>query len=49
MPFVMGVHSSLIASVNSRPLEDHVFVDVDKSIVRTPFHDLEELPVDLVR
>ena len=29
MPYIMGVHSSLIGRVLQEPLESHVFVDID--------------------
>jgi hypothetical protein len=36
MPYIMGVHSSLIDRVLREPLESHVFVDIDADTGRSP-------------
>ncbi|XP_072005854.1 DENN domain-containing protein 1C isoform X2 [Engystomops pustulosus] len=47
MPFLIGVHSSLI-EVNPAILEDVVVFDMDTNILETPFQDLENLPQHVV-
>eukprot|EP00049_Salpingoeca_infusionum_P009064 m.150294 g.150294 ORF g.150294 m.150294 type:complete len:688 (+) comp14226_c0_seq2:98-2161(+) len=47
MPFLIGVHSSLIDKAKRLPLESHVFVDLDTDTVESPFNDIATLPPDL--
>lgn len=48
MPYIIGVHSSLIKVVLSMPLEDIVFLDVDADTITSPFNDNDQLPLELV-
>ncbi|XP_078541520.1 DENN domain-containing protein 1C isoform X3 [Lissotriton helveticus] len=48
MPYLVGVHSSLMEHVRQRPLEDVVVLNVDSNTLETPFQDLESLPADVV-
>ncbi|XP_069086528.1 DENN domain-containing protein 1C isoform X2 [Pleurodeles waltl] len=48
MPYLIGVHSSLMEHVRQRPLEDVVVLNVDSNTLETPFQDLESLPADVV-
>ncbi|XP_028821316.1 DENN domain-containing protein 1B-like [Denticeps clupeoides] len=48
MPYLIGVHSSLIEKVRSHALEDVVVLNVDTNTVETPFEDLKKIPSDVV-
>ncbi|CAH0746261.1 unnamed protein product [Diatraea saccharalis] len=48
MPFLIGVPRSVMETVRMSEIGDVVIVDVDANDLRTPFHDLESLPPDLV-
>ncbi|ELK24914.1 DENN domain-containing protein 1B [Myotis davidii] len=48
MPYLIGVHSSLIERVRNRSLEDVVMLNVDTNTLESPFHDLDNLPSDVV-
>ncbi|XP_069804220.1 DENN domain-containing protein 1C isoform X2 [Dendropsophus ebraccatus] len=48
MPFLIGVHSSLMEQVNSGVLEDAVVFDMDTNNLETPFQDLDNLPQHVV-
>ncbi|XP_030050562.1 DENN domain-containing protein 1C [Microcaecilia unicolor] len=48
MPYLIGVHTSLMERVRSRALEDVVILDVDTNTVESPFQDLESLPGHVV-
>uniref|UniRef100_A0A8C4SKK8 DENN domain containing 1B n=1 Tax=Erpetoichthys calabaricus TaxID=27687 RepID=A0A8C4SKK8_ERPCA len=48
MPYVIGVHLSLIERVKNRALEDVVILNVDTNTLETPFEDLQNLPSDVV-
>ncbi|XP_062975173.1 DENN domain-containing protein 1C [Elgaria multicarinata webbii] len=48
MPYLIGVHSSLMEKVRSKALEDVVILNVDTNTVESPFQDLESLPSDVV-
>uniref|UniRef100_W5MLC6 DENN domain containing 1B n=1 Tax=Lepisosteus oculatus TaxID=7918 RepID=W5MLC6_LEPOC len=48
MPYVVGVHLSLLEKVKSRSLEDVVILNVDTNTLETPFDDLQSLPSDVV-
>ncbi|NXA34143.1 DEN1B protein, partial [Eudromia elegans] len=48
MPYLIGVHLSLIERVKNRSLEDVVLLNVDTNILETPFNDLNSLPSEVV-
>ncbi|MFT7817546.1 DENN domain-containing protein 1A [Arapaima gigas] len=48
MPYLIGVHSSLMEKVRSMALEDVVLLNVDTNTLETPFDDLQSLPNDVV-
>ncbi|XP_056426220.1 DENN domain-containing protein 1B-like [Hyla sarda] len=48
MPFLIGVHSSLMEKVNTGVLEDAVVFDMDTNNLETPFQDLDNLPQHVV-
>eukprot|EP00128_Syssomonas_multiformis_P014258 Colp12_sorted_trinity150504_noHs@15435 len=47
MPFVIGVHSSLMKTVRMMPLDEVVIVNVDEDRVETTTHDINAIPMDL--
>ena len=48
IPFLIGIHESFLGTVARMPLDEHVFVNLDMNIVRSPFNDLDAIPSDLV-
>uniref|UniRef100_A0A8B9KWB8 DENN/MADD domain containing 1B n=1 Tax=Astyanax mexicanus TaxID=7994 RepID=A0A8B9KWB8_ASTMX len=48
MPYLIGVHLSLLERVKSRSLEDVVILNVDTNTLETPTDDLHNLPGDVV-
>ncbi|XP_054836326.1 DENN domain-containing protein 1B isoform X2 [Eublepharis macularius] len=48
MPYLIGVHFSLIERVKSKSLEDVVMLNVDTNTLETPFSDLSNLPSEVV-
>uniref|UniRef100_A0A8B9IX94 DENN domain containing 1B n=1 Tax=Amazona collaria TaxID=241587 RepID=A0A8B9IX94_9PSIT len=48
MPYLIGVHLSLIERVKNRSLEDVVLLNVDTNTLETPFNDLSNLPGEVV-
>ncbi|XP_018421192.1 PREDICTED: DENN domain-containing protein 1B-like [Nanorana parkeri] len=48
MPYLIGVHSSLMEQVNVGVLEDVVIFNMDTNYLETPFQDLESLPPHVV-
>ncbi|XP_052055785.1 DENN domain-containing protein 1B isoform X2 [Apodemus sylvaticus] len=48
MPYLIGIHSSLIERVKSKSLEDVVVLNVDTNTLDSPFNDLNSLPSDVV-
>ncbi|XP_037299867.1 DENN domain-containing protein 1A isoform X3 [Manduca sexta] len=48
MPFLIGVPRSVMDNVRMSEIGDVVVLDVDANELRSPFHDLESLPPDLV-
>ncbi|XP_053154560.1 DENN domain-containing protein 1C isoform X1 [Hemicordylus capensis] len=48
MPYLIGVHSSLMERVRSKALEDVVILNIDNNTLESPFQDLENLPPDVV-
>ncbi|XP_060069680.1 DENN domain-containing protein 1B-like isoform X2 [Ylistrum balloti] len=47
MPYVIGVHSTLMEKMKMSELGDAVIVDVDSNTVQTEHDDLEDLPSDI--
>ncbi|KAK7131489.1 hypothetical protein R3I94_016570 [Phoxinus phoxinus] len=48
MPYLIGVHSSLMEKVRGMALDDVVLLNVDTNTLETPFDDLQNLPNDVV-
>ncbi|XP_040202584.1 DENN domain-containing protein 1C isoform X2 [Rana temporaria] len=48
MPYLIGVHSSLMEQVNVGALEDVVIFNMDTNCLETPFQDLDILPSHVV-
>ncbi|XP_039524656.1 DENN domain-containing protein 1B isoform X2 [Pimephales promelas] len=48
MPYLVGVHLSLLERVKGRSLEDVVILNVDTNTLETPTDDLHKLPSDVV-
>lgn len=48
MPFIIGIHDSLLETVESLPLEDIVFVDLDKDVVDYDSKIEEDMSKDLI-
>ncbi|KAL0965107.1 hypothetical protein UPYG_G00276890 [Umbra pygmaea] len=48
MPYLIGVHSSLMEKVRGMALDDVVVLNVDSNTLETPFDDLQSLPNDVV-
>ncbi|XP_040215819.1 DENN domain-containing protein 1B isoform X2 [Rana temporaria] len=48
MPYLIGVHFSLLERVKSRSLDDVVLLNVDTNSLETPFNDLSALPTEVV-
>ncbi|KAK1153809.1 DENN domain-containing protein 1B isoform X1 [Acipenser oxyrinchus oxyrinchus] len=48
MPYLIGVHTSLMERVKSRALEDVVILNIDTNTLESPFEDLEKLPAEVV-
>ncbi|EMP37262.1 DENN domain-containing protein 1B [Chelonia mydas] len=48
MPYLIGVHSSLMERVRDKALEDVVILNIDTNTLESPFQDLENLPSDVV-
>ncbi|XP_059494152.1 DENN domain-containing protein 1A-like isoform X2 [Stegostoma tigrinum] len=48
MPYLIGVHSSLMEKVRNMALEDVVLLNVDNNTLETPFDDLQSLPNDVL-
>ncbi|XP_047696351.1 DENN domain-containing protein 1B isoform X3 [Prionailurus viverrinus] len=47
MPYLIGIHSSLIERVKNKSLEDVVMLNVDTNTLESPFNDLNNLPSDV--
>ncbi|ELW57881.1 DENN domain-containing protein 1B [Tupaia chinensis] len=47
MPYLIGIHSSLIERVKNKSLEDVVMLNVDTNTLESPFNDLSNLPSDV--
>ncbi|XP_067339693.1 DENN domain-containing protein 1A isoform X2 [Channa argus] len=48
MPYLIGVHSSLMEKVRGMALDDVVLLNVDTNTLETPYDDLQSLPNDVV-
>ncbi|XP_068695190.1 DENN domain-containing protein 1A-like isoform X2 [Montipora foliosa] len=48
MPFLIGIHASLMPKVRQMPLDEVVIVDADTNVVESPFDDVSQLPADTV-
>ncbi|XP_077354664.1 DENN domain-containing protein 1A isoform X3 [Festucalex cinctus] len=48
MPYLIGVHSSLMEKVRGMAMEDVVMLNVDTNTLETPYNDLQRLPHDVV-
>ncbi|XP_053551671.1 LOW QUALITY PROTEIN: DENN domain-containing protein 1A [Bombina bombina] len=48
MPYLIGIHSSLMEKVKGMSLEDVVILNVDTNTLESPFDDLQNLPSDVV-
>ncbi|XP_021505131.1 DENN domain-containing protein 1B isoform X1 [Meriones unguiculatus] len=48
MPYLIGIHSSLMERVKNKSLEDVVVLNVDTNTLESPFNDLSNLPSDVV-
>ncbi|XP_056397240.1 DENN domain-containing protein 1A isoform X8 [Hyla sarda] len=48
MPYLIGIHSSLMEKVKGMSLEDVVVLNVDTNTLETPFDDLQNLPSEVV-
>ncbi|XP_032303977.1 DENN domain-containing protein 1A isoform X6 [Coturnix japonica] len=47
MPYLIGIHLSLMEKVRNMALEDVVILNVDTNTLETPFDDLQSLPNDV--
>uniref|UniRef100_A0A7M4EV58 DENN domain containing 1A n=1 Tax=Crocodylus porosus TaxID=8502 RepID=A0A7M4EV58_CROPO len=47
MPYLIGIHLSLMENVRNMVLEDVVILNVDTNTLETPFDDLQSLPNDV--
>uniref|UniRef100_A0A8C6T0W6 DENN/MADD domain containing 1A n=1 Tax=Neogobius melanostomus TaxID=47308 RepID=A0A8C6T0W6_9GOBI len=48
MPYLIGVHSSLMEKVRAMSLDDVVLLNVDSNTLESPYEDLQSLPNDVV-
>ncbi|XP_070614945.1 DENN domain-containing protein 1A isoform X2 [Erythrolamprus reginae] len=48
MPYLIGIHISLIEKVRTISLDDVVILNVDTNTLETPFDDLQNLPNDVI-
>ncbi|KAM4020597.1 DENN domain-containing protein 1A isoform 2-T2 [Anomaloglossus baeobatrachus] len=48
MPYLIGIHSSLMEKVKGMSLEDVVVLNVDTNTLETPFDDLQNLPSEVL-
>ncbi|XP_031569681.1 DENN domain-containing protein 1A-like [Actinia tenebrosa] len=48
MPFLIGVHASLMQKVYKMPLDEVVILDADTNEIDTPFHDCAKIPQDVI-
>ncbi|XP_059902333.1 DENN domain-containing protein 1B isoform X1 [Gadus macrocephalus] len=48
MPYLIGVHASLMERVRCRGLEEVVILNVDTNTLESPFDDLKKIPSDVM-
>ncbi|XP_070286817.1 DENN domain-containing protein 1A isoform X5 [Myotis yumanensis] len=48
MPYLIGIHLSLMEKVRNMALDDVVILNVDTNTLETPFADLQSLPNDVI-
>ncbi|XP_054582891.1 DENN domain-containing protein 1A isoform X3 [Eptesicus fuscus] len=48
MPYLIGIHLSLMEKVQNMALDDVVILNVDTNTLETPFDDLQSLPNDVI-
>ncbi|XP_071947436.1 DENN domain-containing protein 1B-like isoform X2 [Antedon mediterranea] len=48
MPYLIGVHSSLMQKVKKMPLDEVLVLDADINDFESPYNDLDKLPSDVV-
>ncbi|XP_055994619.1 DENN domain-containing protein 1A isoform X1 [Sorex fumeus] len=48
MPYLIGIHLSLMEKVRTMALDDVVILNVDTNTLETPFDDLQSLPNDVI-
>ncbi|XP_060109218.1 DENN domain-containing protein 1C [Heteronotia binoei] len=48
MPYLIGVHTSLMEKVRCKALEDVVILNIDSNTLESPFQDLDDLPSDVI-
>ncbi|KAM5146840.1 DENN domain-containing protein 1A isoform 1-T1 [Mantella aurantiaca] len=48
MPYLIGIHSSLMEKVKGMNLEDVIILNVDTNTLETPFDDLQNLPNEVI-
>ncbi|XP_016066440.1 PREDICTED: DENN domain-containing protein 1A isoform X2 [Miniopterus natalensis] len=48
MPYLIGIHLSLMEKVRNMALDDVVILNVDTNTLETPFDDLQSLPTDVI-
>ncbi|XP_067846733.1 DENN domain-containing protein 1B isoform X1 [Heptranchias perlo] len=48
MPYLVGVHLSLMDKVKNKALEDVIILNVDTNTLETPFDDLHNLPSEVI-
>ncbi|KAM9857604.1 DENN domain-containing protein 1B [Aulostomus maculatus] len=48
MPYLIGVHTSLLERVRSRGLEEAVILNVDTNTLENPFDDIKKIPSDVM-
>ncbi|XP_071073109.1 DENN domain-containing protein 1A isoform X4 [Dasypus novemcinctus] len=48
MPYLIGIHLSLMEKVRNMALDDVVILNVDTNTLETPFDDLQSLPSDVI-
>ncbi|XP_030877111.1 DENN domain-containing protein 1A-like [Leptonychotes weddellii] len=48
MPYLIGIHLSLMEKVRNMALDDVVILNVDTNTLETPFDDLQSLPNDVM-
>ncbi|XP_031306279.1 DENN domain-containing protein 1A isoform X4 [Camelus dromedarius] len=48
MPYLIGIHLSLMEKVRNMALDDVVILNVDTNTLETPFEDLQSLPNDVI-